>query len=143
VSILTAVFVATVGLAVLVSVDIGNLFFSQRALQRAADMAAMAAVQRLDIPTAAQQSTIQNGLTPDGTTITVAVTPGIWDASTGAAPTYFTAQAAVDGNTNAAQVTLTQNVPYFFMVGQLPLPRTRPSSGFRSALACCRSMGGC
>jgi uncharacterized membrane protein len=124
VSILTAVFVATVGLAVLVSVDIGNLFFSQRALQRAADMAAMAAVQRLDIPTAAQQSTIQNGLTPDGTTITVAVTPGIWDASTGAAPTYFTAQAAVDGNTNAAQVTLTQNVPYFFMVGQRSLTAT-------------------
>lgn len=124
VSVMTATFIATVGLAVLVSIDIGNLFYTQRALQRSADLAAMAAVQRLDLPTAAQQSVVQNGLTVDGTNITLAVVPGVWDASAGTAPTYFTAQAAVDGNTNAAQVTITRNVPYFFMVGQRRLQAT-------------------
>ncbi len=124
VSVMTATFVATVGLAVLVSIDIGNLFYTQRALQRSADLAAMAAAQRLDLPTAAQQAVVQNGLTVDGTNITLAVVPGVWDASAGTAPTYFTAQAAVDGNTNAAQVTVTQNVPYFFMVGRRQLTAT-------------------
>lgn len=124
VSVMTATFIATVGLAVLVSIDIGNLFYQQRALQRSADLAAMAAVQRLDLPTAAQQAVVQNGLTVDGTNVTLAVVPGVWDASAGTAPTYFTAQAAVDGNTNAAQVTITQNVPYFFMVGQRRLQAT-------------------
>ncbi|MCT7305300.1 TadG family pilus assembly protein [Ralstonia wenshanensis] len=124
VSVMTATFIATVGLAVLVSIDIGNLFYQQRALQRSADLAAMAAVQRLDLPTAAQQAVVQNGLTVDGTNVTLAVVPGVWDASAGTAPTYFTAQAAVDGNTNAAQVTITQNVPYFFMVGRRQLTAT-------------------
>lgn len=124
VSVMTATFVATVGLAVLVSIDIGNLFYQQRALQRSADLAAMAAVQRLDVPTAAQQAVVQNGLTVDGSNVTLAVVPGVWDASAGTAPTYFTAQAAVDGNTNAAQVTITQNVPYFFMVGRRQLTAT-------------------
>jgi uncharacterized membrane protein len=121
---MTATFVATVGLAVLVSIDIGNLFYQQRALQRSADLAAMAAAQRLDLPAAAQQAVVQNGLTVDGTNVTLAVVPGVWDASAGTAPTYFTAQAAVDGNTNAAQVTITQNVPYFFMVGRRQLTAT-------------------
>lgn len=121
---MTATFIATVGLAVLVSVDIGNLFYKQRALQRSADLAAMAAVQRLDLPAAAQQAVVQNGLTVDGTNVTLAVVPGVWDASTGTAPTYFTGQLAVDGNTNAAQVTITQNVPYFFLVGNRQLQAT-------------------
>lgn len=121
---MTATFIATVGLAVLVSIDIGNLFNTQRALQRSADLAAMAAAQRLDLPAAAQQAVVQNGLTVDGTNVTLAVVPGVWDASAGTPPTYFTAQAAVDGNTNAAQVTITQNVPYFFMVGRRQLTAT-------------------
>jgi len=122
ISVLTATFVATIGLAVLVSVDIGNLFYSQRALQRAADLAAMAAAQRLDVSNAAQLAVQQNGLTLDPADI--GVTYGIWDANTGTAPTYFTAQTAVDGNTNAAQVTLSQNVPYFFTIGQRTLQAT-------------------
>ncbi|MFX8191851.1 pilus assembly protein TadG-related protein, partial [Acinetobacter baumannii] len=76
---MTAIFVATVGLAVLVSIDIGNLFYTQRALQRSADLAAMAAVQRLDLSNAAQQSVLQNGLTVDGTNVTLTVVPGVWD----------------------------------------------------------------
>ncbi|MDF6628598.1 hypothetical protein NMT54_24820, partial [Escherichia coli] len=71
-----------------------------------------------------QQAVVQNGLTVDGTNVTLAVVPGVWDASAGTPPTYFTAQAAVDGNTNAAQVTITQNVPYFFMVGRRQLTAT-------------------
>ena len=125
---LTATFVATVGLAVLMSVDIGNLFYSQRALQRTADLAATSAAQRLDLFNASQPPALlavqQNGLTVDGNNVTLAVVPGVWDANTGTAPTYFTAQAAVDGNTNAAQVTVTQNVPYFFMVGNRQLQAT-------------------
>ncbi|WP_296224162.1 TadG family pilus assembly protein [Ralstonia sp. UBA689] len=126
VSVLTAIFIATVGLAVLVSVDIGNLFFSQRALQRAADMAAMAAVQRLDlasaVPNPAQLAVQQNGLTLDSGNVNVVY--GVWDVSAGTAPTYFTAQAAIDDNTNAARVTLKQNVPYFFSVGTRTLTAT-------------------
>ncbi|MBB6593269.1 pilus assembly protein TadG-related protein [Ralstonia solanacearum] len=119
VSVLTTVFVATVGLTLLVSVDIGNVFFTQRALQRAADMAAMAAAQRLDIPTqAAQQSVAQNGLT-----VTPTVVLGVWNATnTAMAPTYFCTSCS--GTVNAAQVTLTQNVPYFFSVGQRSLTAT-------------------
>ncbi len=119
VSVLTTVFVATVGLTLLVSVDIGNVFFTQRALQRAADMAAMAAAQRLDIPTqAAQQSVAQNGLT-----VAPTVVLGVWNATnTAMAPTYFCTSCS--GTVNAAQVTLTQNVPYFFSVGQRSLTAT-------------------
>ncbi|MBY4718674.1 hypothetical protein K6V66_11105 [Ralstonia mannitolilytica] len=121
---MTAAFVATIGLAVLVSIDIGNLFYSQRALQRAADLAAMAAAQRLDVPSAAQLAVQQNGLTVDGNNVKLTVVPGVWDATTGTAPTYFTAQSAVDGNTNAVQVTVSQNVPYFFTIGQRTLQAT-------------------
>lgn len=124
VSVLTATFVATIGLTVLVSIDIGNLFFSQRALQRSADLAATAAAQRLDLPNAAQLAVQQNGLTVDGTNVKLTVVPGIWDATTGTAPTYFTAQGAIDGNTNAAKVTVSQNVPYFFTIGQRTLQAT-------------------
>ena len=128
ISVLTASFVATIGLAVLVSIDIGNLFYSQRALQRSADLAATAAAQRLDLfynsPPPAQLAVQQNGLTVDNTNVTLTTVPGVWDASTGTAPTYFTAQAAVDGNTNAAQVTVTQKVPYFFLVGNRQLQAT-------------------
>ncbi|MGA4332771.1 TadG family pilus assembly protein [Ralstonia nicotianae] len=123
VSLLTTVFVATLGLTLLVSVDIGNVFFTQRALQRAADMAAMAAAQRLDIPTqVAQQSVTQNGLS-----VTPTVVPGVWNATnTAAAPSYFCASGSTGciGTVNAAQVTLTQNVPYFFSVGQRTLTAT-------------------
>lgn len=123
VSLLTTVFVATLGLTLLVSVDIGNVFFTQRALQRAADMAALAAAQRLDIATqAAQQSVTQNGLS-----VTPAVVLGVWNATnTAAAPTYFCASGSTGctGTVNAAQVTLSQNVPYFFSVGQRTLTAT-------------------
>ncbi|WP_426400157.1 TadG family pilus assembly protein [Ralstonia sp. R-29] len=120
ISVMTAVFVTTIGLAVLVSVDIGNLFYSQRALQRAADLAAMAAVQQLGAANnAAQQSVNQNGLS-----ITPTVQVGFWDNVSGTPPTYFTPQAAMDGTTNAAKVTLTENVPYFFTVGQRNLTAT-------------------
>lgn len=117
VSVLTAIFIATVGVAVLVSIDIGNLFFSQRALQRTADLAAMAAAQRLDdAQNAAQQSVTQNGLS-----MTPTVDLGIWDATnTAQAPTYFCVPGTdpgCTGDANAARVTLTQNVPYFFSIG--------------------------
>lgn len=123
VSLLTTIFVATLGVTLLVSVDIGNVFFTQRALQRAADMAALAAAQRLDIATqAAQQSVTQNGLS-----VTPAVVLGVWNATnTAAAPTYFCASGSTGctGTVNAAQVTLSQNVPYFFSVGQRTLTAT-------------------
>jgi uncharacterized membrane protein len=84
----------------------------------------MAAAQRLDVPNAAQLAVQQNGLTVDGNNVKLTVVPGVWDATTGTAPTYFTAQSAVDGNTNAVQVTVSQNVPYFFTIGQRTLQAT-------------------
>ncbi|MFM0208731.1 TadG family pilus assembly protein [Paraburkholderia sediminicola] len=111
-----AVIWLSIAIAALGAIDIGNLYFVRRQLQRTADLAAMAAVQVLSTPgacttatTAAQQNAASNGFAANGTTTILSLTCGRWDTSTS---TYF----GTTGNPfNAVQVQTTQTVPYFFL----------------------------
>ncbi|MFC6313753.1 hypothetical protein E2553_05600 [Paraburkholderia dipogonis] len=110
-----AVIWLSVAIAALGALDVGNVFFARRQLQRTADLAALAAVQMIgstggcaSATTAAQQNAAANGFTAGGTT-TIDTTCGRWDTSKS---TYF----GTNGNPlNAVQVTTTQVVPYFFV----------------------------
>ncbi|NML32273.1 TadG family pilus assembly protein [Paraburkholderia antibiotica] len=100
------------------AIDIGNVYFVRRELQRTADMSAMAAVQVISTPSgctgaqnAAQLNAQANGFAVDGSTYVIKTSCGRWDTSS---KTYF----GTSGNPlNAAQVKVTQQVPMFFLVG--------------------------
>ncbi|KVN17657.1 MULTISPECIES: TadG family pilus assembly protein [unclassified Burkholderia] len=106
-----------VAIAALGAVDIGNVFFVRRDLQRVADVAALAGAQRMDDRcaqpnAAAAANASSNGFDPSagGNTLTVAC--GRWDTQSNVGPSYFnTASTPL----NAVQVTATQTVPYFFL----------------------------
>nr|WP_179705295.1 TadG family pilus assembly protein [Paraburkholderia bryophila] len=110
-----AVIWLSVAIAALGVLDVGNVYFARRALQRTADLAALAAVQMISssggctaATTAAQQNAAANGFSVGGTT-TIATTCGRWDTSTN---TYF----GTTGNPlNAVQVQTSQVIPYFFL----------------------------
>ncbi|WP_244305835.1 TadG family pilus assembly protein [Paraburkholderia lacunae] len=109
----------SIALAALGALDVGNVYFARRQLQRTADLAAMAGVQVISssggcatATTAVQQNAAANGFSADGTTMTLNTTCGRWDTSSN---TYF----GTSGNPlNAVQVQATQVVPYFFLVGK-------------------------
>ncbi|WGS51403.1 TadG family pilus assembly protein [Paraburkholderia sp. D15] len=103
----------SVAVAALGALDIGNLYFARRQLQRTADLAALAAAQVIGSAggcaaagTAAQLNATSNGLPANGTLTT---TCGRWDTSTS---TYF---GATGNPLNAVQVQATQAVPMFFI----------------------------
>ncbi len=106
------------GLAVVAlgSLDIGNVYYARRQLQRTADMAALAGVQVISTPSgctavtnAAQLNATSNGFTADGKTTTLTTTCGRWDTTS---KTYF----GTTGNPlNAVQVKAAQKVPYLFL----------------------------
>ncbi|RAS24250.1 TadG family pilus assembly protein [Paraburkholderia bryophila] len=110
-----AVIWLSVAIAALGVLDVGNVYFARRSLQRTADLAALAAVQMISssggcaaATTAAQQNAAANGFSAGGTT-TIATTCGRWDTSTN---TYF----GTTGNPlNAVQVQTSQVIPYFFL----------------------------
>ena len=105
----------SVAIAALGALDVGNVYFARRQLQRTADLAALAAVQLIGsaggcatAATAAQQNAAANGFMVGGTTA-ISTTCGRWDTSSS---TYF----GTSGNPlNAVQVKTTQLVPYFFV----------------------------
>nr|WKF59363.1 hypothetical protein HUO10_003872 [Paraburkholderia busanensis] len=110
---LIAVIWLSVAVAALGALDIGNLYFARRQLQRTADLAALAAAQVIGSAggcaaagTAAQLNATSNGLPANGTLTT---TCGRWDTSTS---TYF---GATGNPLNAVQVQATQAVPMFFI----------------------------
>ncbi|AOK47210.1 hypothetical protein WT60_10420 [Burkholderia sp. MSMB617WGS] len=106
-----------VAIAALGAIDIGNAFFVRRDLQRVADMAALAAAQKMDNlcarpNAAAAANASSNGFDPAKSGNTLAVACGRWDTQSNAGPSYFnTASTPL----NAVQVTATQSVPYFFL----------------------------
>ncbi|ASL42574.1 hypothetical protein bAD24_I03735 [Burkholderia sp. AD24] len=110
-----AVIWLSVAIAALGVLDVGNVYFARRSLQRTADLAALAAVQMISssggcaaATTAAQQNAAANGFSVGGTT-TIATTCGRWDTSTS---TYF----GTTGNPlNAVQVQTNQVIPIFFL----------------------------
>lgn len=111
-----AVIWLSIAMAALGAIDIGNVYFVRRQLQRTADLAAMAAVQVISTAgacatatTAAQQNASSNGFTADGTRTILNTTCGRWDTSSSS---YF----GTTGNPlNAVQVQTSQVVPYFFL----------------------------
>ncbi|PLZ03366.1 hypothetical protein CY652_06045 [Burkholderia sp. WAC0059] len=117
ISIMAAIWLV-VAVAALGAIDVGNAFFAHRALQRSADMAALAGVQKVaGSCAAAQSSALQNaaanGFAADSNGPPV-VACGRW--SPGA-----TSLATNTEPPNAVQVQVTHNVPYFFLDGGRPL----------------------
>jgi uncharacterized membrane protein len=115
VAVLAAIWLG-VAIAALGVIDVGNVYFVRRELQRTADMAAMAAVQLVSTPGgcgtaigAAQLNAKANGFTADNATTFLDTTCGRWDTSS---KTYF----STSGNPlNAVQVQATQRLPFFFI----------------------------
>ncbi|SDH70809.1 TadG family pilus assembly protein [Paraburkholderia phenazinium] len=107
------------GLAVVAlgAIDIGNLYFARREMQRTADLAASAGAQTISngggcasATTSAQYNALSaNGLPNSGT---VTVVCGRWDPSANAGQSYFSTSGAP---LNAVQVTVSETVPYFFV----------------------------
>jgi uncharacterized membrane protein len=118
VALIVALFMAVV-IAALGALDVGDVFFARRSLQRTADLAALAAVQTMDDGCAqplvnARANAAANGFDADATGYSLTVVCGRWDAKANAAPSYF---AAGNGTSplNAVQVTAQRTVPYFFL----------------------------
>ncbi|NIF52340.1 hypothetical protein F3J19_09600 [Burkholderia sp. Ax-1724] len=108
-------------LAALGAIDVGNVYFVRRELQRTADMSAMAAAQVIGSQggcTAAQSTAFSNassnGFNADGQTYTLSPTCGRWDTSS---KTYFGSNNSNGNPLNAVQVQVTQKLPMFFLVG--------------------------
>lgn len=118
---LAAIFLI-VAIAALGAIDIGNIYFVRRQLQRTADLASMAAVQMISMPsgcagagTTALANAKANGFTVDPTsaqTSTLTTTCGRW--TTSASPSF--GQSGTPQN--AVQVQVQQLVqPFFFVAG--------------------------
>ncbi|KWI29543.1 hypothetical protein WM04_19610 [Burkholderia ubonensis] len=130
VSVLATVWVL-VALVTLGAIDIGNLFFQRRDLQRIADLSALAAVQSLDpsdtscgaANTAALNNARANETSNTATTGApargqdqVAATCGRWDPQVYAGqPAYFAPAASGMTQLNATQVTVTRTMRYSFL----------------------------
>ncbi|WP_080418406.1 TadG family pilus assembly protein [Burkholderia ubonensis] len=130
VSVLATVWVL-VALVTLGAIDIGNLFFQRRDLQRIADLSALAAVQSLDPSDtscgAANTAALNNARANEtSNTVTtgapargqdqVAATCGRWDPQVYAGrPAYFAPAASGMTQLNATQVTVTRTMRYSFL----------------------------
>ncbi|WP_074763771.1 pilus assembly protein TadG-related protein [Paraburkholderia fungorum] len=118
---IVAVMFLVVALAALAAIDVGNVFFVRRQLQRTADLAALAAVQVVSTPngcattvsTTARANATANGFTAAGTTKTLQAVCGRW--TPGAAATAFNKSGTP---ANAVSVNVSQYVPYLFLVGK-------------------------
>lgn len=140
VSVLAVLLIATIAMAALVSIDLGNVFYRQRQLQSMVDLAALSAAQQLKQAgtTAAQTaSTLAsaqaigrgNGypgaastdcsLPGAGGTDGMKVCLGVWDPSYSVAgdASHFNASYNTSATTaNAVRVTATQTVPVLFVI---------------------------
>ncbi len=131
---LAAIWVS-VAIISLATIDIGNLFYQRRDLQRIADLAALAAVQSMD-PTDTTCGGSANAAKPNATSVALSnaqkndsntvstsapvagsdqlsLTCGRWDAS-GTGVTYTPATAGTT-QLNATRVTMTRAMRYFFL----------------------------
>jgi uncharacterized membrane protein len=125
-----------VALVCLMSIDIGNVFWQRREVQKLADLAALAAAEMsasgcANASTVALANAAANGLkTSDSATVTC----GNWNPkdargpadATVSPPRYFR---ALQAPYNAALVTVSRTVPFFFVfnffgAGQAPASRT-------------------
>lgn len=114
--------VAALGLVIAVAalgvLDMANLYLAKRSLQNVADLAALAAVQQMDDQCIQPKATAlanaaSNGFSVSGTTNTLAVQCGRWDSNSSGAMSFVTTNPTPP--LNGAQVTITKDVPYFFL----------------------------
>ncbi|RQS26054.1 hypothetical protein DIE03_24460 [Burkholderia sp. Bp8992] len=114
-----AIIATLIAITTLGAIGVGNLFYQRRDVQRIADMAALAAVQRMDDacsqPTATATSNAQsNGLNAsNGDTINIEC--GRWDTSVNPSPSYYASATSGTTQLNAAKVVVTRQVPFFFV----------------------------
>ncbi|WP_254222022.1 TadG family pilus assembly protein [Burkholderia multivorans] len=129
VAVVAAIWIA-VALIVLGSIDVGNLYFQRRDLQRVADMTALAAVQSVNdlcpqtdttvtasgsnaVVTAAYRGAALNGFDAQASGNSMSVACGRWDVSDyGASAGYF---GTATNQLNAVRVVATKTVPLFFI----------------------------
>ncbi|MBU9467731.1 hypothetical protein FOB32_18300 [Burkholderia multivorans] len=128
-AVVAAIWIA-VALIVLGSIDVGNLYFQRRDLQRVADMTALAAVQSVNdlcpqtdttvtasgsnaVVTAAYRGAALNGFDAQASGNSMSVACGRWDVSDyGASVRYF---GTATNQLNAVRVVATKTVPLFFI----------------------------
>lgn len=111
-----------VATAALLVIDVAQLFAAKRALQKAADAAALAAVQMLDggctqPPLTARDIAEANGLPAAGAATTECGSWAVDDRTQTpqALSNYFVAGAPATGDYNAVRVQLERDVPYFMV----------------------------
>jgi uncharacterized membrane protein len=126
-----------VGMLMLMGLDVGNVFWQKRDLQRIADMSAMAGAQTVagsGCAVAQAGATANAGLNGRRSTDVLAATCGSWNPrdvrgavdATATPPRYFRLNDTV-APLNAVRVTMSRSVPYFF-VFNAPGGGTTPSS---------------
>jgi uncharacterized membrane protein len=112
-----AAFWLLVAVAALAAIDVGNVFYQRRVMQNVADMAANAGAQVVDnacsrAPVTALGMAGANGFNASASGNSITTTCGRWDPTLYAGPTYYAANATPS---NAVQVTVSKQVPYFFL----------------------------
>ncbi|CAN7393891.1 pilus assembly protein TadG-related protein [Caballeronia sp. LjRoot34] len=112
-----AAFWLLVAVAALAAIDVGNVFYQRRVMQSVADMAANAGAQVVDnacsrAPATALGSAGANGFNASASGNSITTTCGRWDPTLYAGPSYYAANATPS---NAVQVTVSKQVPYFFL----------------------------
>lgn len=116
--IMTALVLPIVMLIVFGAIDIAHAVYVQRHLQKIADMAAIAGAE--DIPNAestANNNALSNGFLTTAPGRAITVRSGNWNPQKESAPTYFSSVVPSGSQTNAVQVEVSQQVPYFLFLG--------------------------
>lgn len=121
ISILAAMGLAAVVASAALAVDLGSLFYSKRQLQKAADTAALSAVN--DIPIAydiaLDTARLNDFPVPGARNNTLQTVTGTYDFNT-----HLFMSGGDPLNQNAVEVTVTTNQPYFFMLGTRQITAT-------------------
>ena len=112
-----AAFWLLVAVAALAAIDVGNVFYQRRVMQSVADMAANAGAQVVDnacsrAPATALGIAGANGFNASASGNSITTTCGRWDPTLYAGPSYYAANATPS---IAVQVTVSKQVPYFFL----------------------------
>lgn len=121
ISILAAIGLAAVVASAALAVDLGSLFYTKRQLQKAADTAALSAVNDLPIAygIALDTARLNDFPVPGVRNNTLQTVTGSYDFNT-----HLFTPGGNPLNQNAVEVTVTTNQPYFFMLGNRQITAT-------------------
>ncbi|WP_414040072.1 TadG family pilus assembly protein [Acidithiobacillus sp. M4-SHS-6] len=116
--IMTALVLPIVMLIVFGAIDIAHAVYVQRHLQKIADMAAIAGAENITDASGTANSNAQaNGFSTTAPGRSITVSTGNWNPKNQPAPTYFSTNVPTGSETNAVQVQVSQQVPYFLFLG--------------------------